>query len=468
MSLRALTKSCTNLILDKKQQFANQEIPNADINFWKNEPVFCPYQINIINDQSPVIIWEKGRQLGASYCLAFLAVVKAISNKKGTVVSSYNRDAVKNFITDCSKWARLFNKIFTVTTYSEVINEKEINILELKFLNGRRIIGLAGDSVQFRSYSGSNFDAVVDEASYRRNLPELLASVFGLLIHGGQVTILSTHGGVDNEFNKLIQKVKSGELPYSHHKTTFREAVSQGLYKRIAAKNKTIPTPEEEQIWVDSIYALYGVRASEELDAIPSDYSQEGQLFDKFQYIDSLRNNPYEYIWFRSYDIASTEDDKNDDETAFYTASVKCAYHLESQQLIITDWTADKLAPLEADQKIVDLAVEDGQDCYVILEIEPGSTGEKYIAIMQDRLVKEGIYNVHGYRPYINKIKRCIPVANSVRHGRIVMLEDPHNHELERILRRVSKHKKPLVQDLCDALSNLYDYIKNEFNSLYN
>ncbi len=467
MSIKALKQTCNNLILDRKQQVSRLELPDVDINYWQDEPLFCKYQREILKDKSPVILIEKSRQIGMSYSLAFLAVLKAISNSKGTVVSSYNKESVKNFLNDCSYWAKLFNKVFSLTTYSDVINEREINIFELKFLNGRKIIGLAGSSVQFRSYTGANYDAIVDEAAYRDDLPGLLASVLGLLIHGGKVHILSTHAGVDNEFNKLCERVKSKELPYSHYKVTFRQAVEQGLYKRIAAKNGESPSPEKEAEWIENIYSMYGVRASEELDAVPSDYSQEGQLFDTFQYIESLSNNPYEYIWFRSYDIASTEDDKQDDDTAFYTASVKCAYHLESQQLIIVDWTADKLAPLAADQMIVDLAIEDGQDCYVILEQEPGS-GEKYIAIMQDRLIKEGIYNVHGYKPYINKIKRSIPVANAVKHGKVIMLEDPHNHELERILRRVSKHKKPLVQDLCDALSNLYDYIKNEFNSLYN
>lgn len=461
-----LKTSCTSLLKDReKAKFSQLTLPSVDESFWVGKPIFCKYQIDVINDKSTVIIIEKGRQIGMSYSLAFMAVMKAISNKKGTLVSSYNKEAVKNFLTDCMLWAKLFNQIFKLTTYTEIINNRDICVFELKFLNGRKIIGLPGDSVQFRSYTGSNYDAIVDEAAYRENLQSLLASVLGLMIHGGQIHILSTHAGVDNEFNNLIQDVKAGKLPYSHHKITFRDAVKQGIYRRICAKSREEWSEEKQEEWIKSIYALYGIRASEELDAEASDYSQEGKLFDKFIRIESLSNNPYEYFYFRSHDLASTEDDKNDDDTAFYSASVKVAYNPDKNQLIIMDWFAEKLSPLDGDNKIVELAREDGQDAYQIIEIEPGSTGEKYLAIMRDKLAQEGYYNVDGYRPYTNKIKRLIPVANAAKTGELVMLDTLHNTELEKLLKRVSKIKKPLITDLADCLSNVYQYIKNDWYS---
>lgn len=466
MSIRALKSACLSILSDKERIEESNELNDVDVSYWINEPIFCQYQIDVILDKNPVVLWEKSRQIGASYSLAFLAVMKAISDTKGTVVSSYNRDAVKNFITDCAKWAKLFNNIFTLITYTDVINERDICVFELKFLNGRKIIGLAGDSVQFRSYTGANYDAIVDEAAYRDDLQSLLAAVLGLLIHGGQIHILSTHAGIDNQFNLLCKKVVEGLLPYSHHKTTFRDAVNQGLYKRIVAKTNTKYLKDEETKWVNSIYSLYGNRSGEELDVEPSDYSQEGKLFNNFQKVNPNILTEHGYYYFRSHDLASTEDDKNDKDTAFYSASVKVAYNVETKQIIIVDWLAEKLAPLEGDNRILELAKEDGE-CYQIIEIEPGSTGAKYLAIMQEKLSKEGIYTVDGYRPYTSKIKRLIPVANAVLNGELVMLDIEKNYELEKLLRRVSKVKKPLITDLADCLSNVYSHIHDMWNSVY-
>jgi phage FluMu gp28-like protein len=46
------------------------------------------------------------------------------------------------------------------------------------------------------------------------------------------------HNGNDNAFNEMIKDIRSDKLDYSLHKTTFDEALEQGLYKRICLVQK--------------------------------------------------------------------------------------------------------------------------------------------------------------------------------------------------------------------------------------
>ena len=41
---------------------------------------------------------------------------------------------------------------------------------------------------------------------------------------------------MDNPFNELITDIRAGKKPYSIHRITFDEAVSDGLYRRICLR----------------------------------------------------------------------------------------------------------------------------------------------------------------------------------------------------------------------------------------
>lgn len=90
-----------------------------------------------------------------------------------------------------------------------------------------------------------------------------------LLMWGGQVHIISTHDGVDNPFNELITDIRAGKKPYSIHRITFDEAVSDGLYRRICLRLGKEWTADGEAAWCKEIRDFYGDDASEELDCIP-------------------------------------------------------------------------------------------------------------------------------------------------------------------------------------------------------
>lgn len=430
-----------------------------------NDPLFCQYQIDLVNCTDPVIVVEKSRQIGFTWALAFKAVFDCYRGYRSFVYTSYNLYSTKDFIKSCHSWARLFNMAFDAMRLVRKIDERNINIFELKFSTGLSISAAAGTAKIFRGKSNATF--LIDESAYREDsLDDILASAIATLIHGGQIYLGSTHCGTDNEFNILCEDIKHGKKPYKLFTIPFKLAIKQGLYKRIAVKQNRPLTPQAEQEFIDYIYSLYGSRATEELDAIPMDYSEGGLFFQNVKegFIDE--SSPWRYTYYRYHDLASTPQDKATDNS-FFSASVKIAHDCETEQLIVVNYKAEQLDPNKSDEFIIDTAREDGNHVLQLLEIEPGSTGEKWYQIMKNRLNSEGVYNVDGYKPFTSKITRLIPVANAAIRGEFVVDEKlPDKREFLRLIRRVSNKPQPLVNDLCDCISGIYDYHLNNADYL--
>jgi phage terminase large subunit-like protein len=445
---------------------------SEDSNFNFSEPIFCQYQINLINDESDVVVVEKGRQIGFSHTFGFKAVLDAISDIRDFIYTSYNLQACKEFIKDCVKWCRLFNLVFK--TYEvETLDENSFCVFEIKFNNNRSIFAVAGDAKNFRGKPGCNI--LIDEAAYRdTSLEDILAAAMATLIHGGKVFIGSTHCGMENPFNILCEDIKKGKLNYSLHNVSFRDAIAQGLYKRICIRQKKTFTPESEKVFVDKIYDMYGIRASEELDAIPSDFTQEGKIFTGLKAFLGDYDKSYEWQFVRYHDLAATNkklDEQNErkgnkKDLACYSASVKVGLHLPSNTIVVIEYTAEKLSPLEGDNKIIELAVSDGNNVVQLIEIEPGSSGIKYVEIMKNAIAKKGIHNVEGYAPKINKLTRAIPAANAGIQGELLIKEEIRE-DFNKIIKRFSAKPQPLVTDVTDCLTGCYNYIKNDLSYLY-
>jgi phage FluMu gp28-like protein len=98
---------------------------------------------------------------------------------------------------------------------------------------------------------------------------ELIKAAMAPRMRGGCVRILSTHNGDDNPFNELIKEIRDGKKDYSLHRTTFDEALEQGLYKRICLVKGEAWSPEKQEQWRQEIAGSYGDGADEELFCIP-------------------------------------------------------------------------------------------------------------------------------------------------------------------------------------------------------
>jgi phage FluMu gp28-like protein len=237
-----------------------------------SQAVLLPYQQRWVADSSDVKICEKSRRVGLSWAEASdCALTAARQTGMDCWYIGYNKDMAQEFIRDVAFWAKNFG-IASEYLGEEVLKDEDKDILTfvVKFASGNRVTALSSRPSNLRGKQGV---VVIDEAAFHDDLEGLVKAAMALLIWGGKVRIISTHLGVDNPFNALIQDVRADKLPYTVHRIPFDEAVQEGLFKRICVAQGKEWRQADEDVWVAGIRALYSHNAAEELDCVPSNSS---------------------------------------------------------------------------------------------------------------------------------------------------------------------------------------------------
>jgi phage FluMu gp28-like protein len=235
--------------------------------------VLLAYQQRLLETVSAnaVTVYEKSRRIGISWGAAALAALIAGSQRSAGGMTvyymGYNLDMAREFIGYVGTWAEGFS--LGASVVQEVVLQDpdgDIKAFRVEFASGFSVVALPSTP---RALRGKQWLFILDEASFHDNLEELLKAAFALLIWGGKVVVISTHDGVENPFNELVESVRSGRKPYALLRTTFDDALADGLYKRICLVEGKPWTQAEEDAWRAGIYAFYGEGAAEELDVIP-------------------------------------------------------------------------------------------------------------------------------------------------------------------------------------------------------
>lgn len=231
--------------------------------------ILLPYQQRWISDRSPVKVAEKSRQIGFSWCeAADCALTAAAAGGMDCWIVSVNEDSAREFIGDVAFWARVYQLSAEKMQQMALRDEsKDILSFRINFASGFRVTALSSRPSNLRGKRGK---VVIDEFGFHDNPGELMKAALALLMWGGQLSIFSTHNGVESEFNQLIGDIRAGKKPYSLHRVTFDDALADGLYKRIALKLGLPVTEEAQEQWKDDLLARYGSDADEELFCIPS------------------------------------------------------------------------------------------------------------------------------------------------------------------------------------------------------
>lgn len=237
--------------------------------------VLLPYQSKWLSDLSPVKVFEKSRRTGVTWSEASDNVLTAASNGGQNVYYvGYNYDMTVEYIQAAAMWSRAFNYAASNIEegfWDEGDADKNIKTFTIRYPeSGYRIEALSSRPANLRGRQGV---LVIDEAAFHDRLNDLIDAALAFLIWGGRVRLISTHFGEGNPFNTFIQDIRAKHRAGTVHRITFREAVAQGLYKRVCLRLGKIWTPEGEQKWVDSVYSYYGDGAAQELDCIPSQSS---------------------------------------------------------------------------------------------------------------------------------------------------------------------------------------------------
>ncbi|HTT77740.1 MAG TPA: hypothetical protein VMF50_17380 [Candidatus Binataceae bacterium] len=134
-----------------------------------------------------------------------------------------------------------------------VVNDEATDILayRIRFASGHKVVALSSRPSNLRGKQGT---AIIDEAAFHEHLAGLLKAALAFLVWGGRVHILSTHFGADNPFNDLVTDIRAGRKPYSLHRTTFDEAISDGLYRAVCRVAHNEWSLEAEQAWRSEVF----------------------------------------------------------------------------------------------------------------------------------------------------------------------------------------------------------------------
>lgn len=236
--------------------------------------VFLDYQQRWNEDRAEVKLCEKSRRIGLTWSQAADDVLLA-SEEAGMDVLyiSYNQEMTREYIDICSFWSKHFAK--AAGEIEEFLFEEEdpdgtkrsIKAFRITFASGKEILALSSRPKNLRGKQGR---VVIDEAAFVEDLGGLMKAALALLIWGGQVIVVSTHNGDDNDFNQMVEEVRAGRKPYSLHRIDFDDALADGLYRRICLVRGIEWTAAGEAEWRQKIIAQYGDDADEELFCIPS------------------------------------------------------------------------------------------------------------------------------------------------------------------------------------------------------
>jgi len=237
---------------------------------------FLPYQARWVADQSDLKVAEKSRRTGLTWAEAgddvLIAGRARDAGGMNVYYIGYNMDMAIEYIEACAMWARIFGQAAEAIEEGEDLfdegnADRAIKTYTIRFASGFRIVALSSRPANLRGKQGV---VVIDEAAFHGQLDELLKAAIALLMWGGKVRIISTHDGVDNPFNQLVEDIRAGKRNGRVHRISFEEACAEGLYQRVCLRQGKEWSQAAEKTWKETIRKTYGDAASEELDVVPA------------------------------------------------------------------------------------------------------------------------------------------------------------------------------------------------------
>lgn len=237
------------------------------------DSVLLPYQKAWIEDDSELKIAEKSRRTGLTWGEAADAVLTASASKSAGGTNHFyvgsNKEMAIEFIDACAMWARAFDKAAS-TVQEEVLSDEDKDILtfNIHFASGFKIQALSSRPSNLRGRQGN---VTIDEAAFHAELAEVLKAALALTMWGAKVRLISTHNGVENLFNELIQDSRAGKKRYSVHRLTLDDACDHGLYKRICQVRGKQWSAAAEKQWKENLLKDTATRedALEEYYCVP-------------------------------------------------------------------------------------------------------------------------------------------------------------------------------------------------------
>lgn len=210
-----------------------QNIPDRDT-------FLLPYQARWVNDQSLIRLMEKSRRIGISYATAYDQVRRHSVEGYGVDTWFSSRDdlTAKEFIIYCQKFAKVLKQAANAFDEDVLLEDgKAATASILRFANHTRINSVASNPDVF---AGKGGNVGLDEFALRSDPRAVYDIASPTIDWGGRLSIISTHRGAGNFFNKLISDERSDNKDkhrgISLHRVTLTTALEEGFLWKLQTK----------------------------------------------------------------------------------------------------------------------------------------------------------------------------------------------------------------------------------------
>lgn len=206
---------------------------------------FLRHQLDWIQDESRMKIWEKSFRIGATYADAFLNVRKRlVHGKRDYLFATRDHPSALEYMDICKTFCEVFNLTKNIVSHGvddvqvpvHDANGKptgfteEIKIGKIVFDNGSRILAFSSNPNAMLVYGG---DVGLDEFPRHGRAEELYQIAQARVTWGYDLSMWGSHFGNDTLFYRIALDARAGKGGWSHHFTTIEDAVRFGLVEKI-------------------------------------------------------------------------------------------------------------------------------------------------------------------------------------------------------------------------------------------
>lgn len=148
----------------------------------------------------------------------------------------------------------------------------------------------------------------------------------------------------------------------------------------------------------------------------------DSKLTDKdwVEVVDALPTDAHNWQYARIWDFGGGKGKENDP-----TVGTLLAVNQATQNAVIVDVVRKRMTPQTAEETVKRCAEQDGTDCQVIIEQEPGASGIAVISHYVNQVLPD--YKVTASRASLNKVTRAQPFLAACEAGKVKLLKRKWN-----------------------------------------
>ena len=180
------------------------------------------YQQRWVEDDSRFKIGRVTRQGGKTFAATLEAVLDCHARKTLWVCLSRGERQSKELINQAKTHAKAIGVAVEELETNFKAEDAEYKMLEIRFPNGSRIIGLPANPDTARGWSGN---ILLDEFALHKDSRAIWRALFPTITRGYKIRIISTPFGKKNKFYELCTEDNN----YSKHIVPIARAIAEGL-----------------------------------------------------------------------------------------------------------------------------------------------------------------------------------------------------------------------------------------------